>query len=198
MKIVGYTFYTQTQVDMFLKPDSALLVNNKPFFLPDFAKRFEMHPCLVGRISRMGRNIEERFADRYYDATAIGLNIQAEGDMEASRFEQHICNVAFDNSFVVGTFAEQEKSKFLLRVDESREDSLELTYMTLEHAIAQISKYITLRTGDMIAVPYVNAEPKARKISAFVQLDTGRYLERGMLIEVEDAAGRERLRCRIK
>ena len=53
---------------IFLKPDSALLKDGKPFFIPDFSKQVDYETELVVRISRLGKNIAPRFAHRYYDA----------------------------------------------------------------------------------------------------------------------------------
>ena len=76
MKIVGFS---QIDADnkMVLKGDSSLLVNRKPFFVPDWSDDVRMTPCVVLRVSRMGKNIASRFASRYYDAVAPGLNMQA-------------------------------------------------------------------------------------------------------------------------
>ena len=53
---------------IFLKPDSAMLKDGKPFFIPDFSNEIHYETELVVRISRLGKNISERFAHRYYDA----------------------------------------------------------------------------------------------------------------------------------
>ena len=62
---------------MVLKGDSSLLVNRKPFFIPDWSSDVRMTPCVVLRVSRLGKHVSARFASRYYDAVAPGLNMQA-------------------------------------------------------------------------------------------------------------------------
>ena len=56
---------------IFLKPDTAILKDGKPFFLPDFSQNMEYETELVVRICRLGRNISTKFAPRYYDAPYI-------------------------------------------------------------------------------------------------------------------------------
>ena len=56
---------------IFMKPDSAILKGGKPFFIPDFAERFDYEAELVVRISKLGKNIAPRFAHRYYDAVGF-------------------------------------------------------------------------------------------------------------------------------
>ena len=61
----------------FLKPDSALLLKNQPFFYPEFSQRIEYETELVVRINRLGKSIPERFAHRYYDEITLGLDFTA-------------------------------------------------------------------------------------------------------------------------
>lgn len=62
---------------IFMKPDSALLKDSKPFFIPDFCEQVDYETELVVRISRLGKNIAERFASRYYDAVTVGIDFTA-------------------------------------------------------------------------------------------------------------------------
>ena len=62
---------------IFMKPDSALLKDSKPFFIPDFSKRMDYETELVVRICRLGKNIAPRFAHRYYDAVTVGIHFTA-------------------------------------------------------------------------------------------------------------------------
>ena len=61
----------------FLKPDTALLRNNDPFYVPSFAQRFDYECELVVRINRVGKHIDERFARRYYDEVGLGIDFTA-------------------------------------------------------------------------------------------------------------------------
>lgn len=61
----------------FMKPDTALLRNNEPFYLPDFSRDLQYETELVVRICRVGRAIEERFAHRYYEEVGLGIDFTA-------------------------------------------------------------------------------------------------------------------------
>ena len=62
---------------IFMKPDSALLKDSKPFFIPDFSQQVDYETELVVRINRLGKNIAPRFASRYYDAVTVGIDFTA-------------------------------------------------------------------------------------------------------------------------
>lgn len=60
-----------------MKPDSAILKDGKPFFIPDFSNEVHYETELVVRINRLGKNISPRFASRYYDALTVGIDFTA-------------------------------------------------------------------------------------------------------------------------
>ena len=145
MKIVGFS-----QIDsdnkMVLKGDSSLLVNRKPFFVPDWSEDVRMTPCVVLRVSRMGKNIASRFASRYYDAVAPGLNMQATDLLAQGDWTM---GWAFDYSLVVGTFVTPE-----LLNDYT-------TIISADEAIERVSRVMTIRQGDMI---YIDCKQDARNL----------------------------------
>ena len=104
MKIIGFSNIDNT-VQMVLKCDSSMLVNRKPFFIPDWSNDVRMTPCAVLRVSRMGKNIGQKFASRYYDAVAPGLNICA-ADVLAQG--DGVKAWAFDYSLPMGKFMDLE------------------------------------------------------------------------------------------
>ena len=61
----------------FMKPDTALLRNNDPFYVPAFSRDLHYETELVVRINRVGKAIEERFAPRYYDEVGLGIDFTA-------------------------------------------------------------------------------------------------------------------------
>ena len=61
----------------FLKPDTALLRNNDPFYIPSFSQEVHYECELVVRINRVGKAIAERFAHRYYDEVGLGIDFTA-------------------------------------------------------------------------------------------------------------------------
>jgi hypothetical protein len=136
MKIVGFS-QIDGDVRMVLKGDSSLLVNRKPFFIPDWSTDVRMTPCLVLRVSRMGKNIGTRFADRYYDAIAPAANIcaadfVAKGDL--------VRGWAFDYSLVLGQFVEIGGLSDYNPI------------IPIEQAIYLVSQVMTIRQGDLIFI----------------------------------------------
>ncbi len=74
-KELGHTHENKEPV-IFLKPDSAILKDGKPFFIPDFSNEVHYETEVVVRICRLGKNIAPRFASRYYDAVTVGSTLQ--------------------------------------------------------------------------------------------------------------------------
>ena len=155
MKIAGISYYSDLgREGMYLKPDSALLVNDKPFFIPAFTDLIVAKPCVIVRINRMGRYISSRFAQRYFSEYTIGLNLSAPNELSIGGIDGAIRGTAFDNSFIVGKFVPyNESSAFDIDLASVQlavnQDALVLS---LPSAIEKISQYITLRNGDMIGV----------------------------------------------
>ncbi len=94
---------------IFTKPESSILREGKPFFIPDFAERFDYETELVVRISKLGKDVSERFAHRYYDEVSIGIDFTAR-DLQ-SRLRQDglpwdICK-GFDGSAAIGHFVKK-------------------------------------------------------------------------------------------
>ncbi len=76
MKIIGFVYHNGS-TEMVLKGDSCLLNGRKPFFMPDWSEAVGVTPCMILRVSRLGKEIAPKFADRYYDAVAPGEDFVA-------------------------------------------------------------------------------------------------------------------------
>lgn len=145
---------------VFAKPDSALLRNNAPFYLPQFAKEFHHEVELVVKINRLGKDIEEKFAHRYYDEIGLGVDFTArdlQDELRAKGLPWEKCK-AFDGSAVIsefcskGKFSDINKINFSLTVNgELRQsgNSADMIF-NIDSIIAQLSKYFTLKIGDLI------------------------------------------------
>jgi len=145
---------------IFLKPDSALLKKNKPFFLPDFSKNLQFEAEVVLRISKLGKGIAAKFTHRYYDALTVGIDFTAR-DLQ-HRFSQagHPWELSktFDGSAPVGTFLPAEKFvnhadiSFALEVNGEvrQEGNTSDLIFGFPEIIEYVSKYYTLKTGDLI------------------------------------------------
>ena len=148
------------QPTIFMKPDSALLRENRPFFIPRFSNQIEHEVELVVRINRLGRNIAPRFAHRYYSEVALGVDFTA-------RDLQNQCkqlgapweiSKAFDNSAVVSDFISLEELSdiqdihFSLRKNGQIQQQGHTKDMlfSVDNLIAYISQFFTLKIGDLI------------------------------------------------
>jgi 2-keto-4-pentenoate hydratase/2-oxohepta-3-ene-1,7-dioic acid hydratase in catechol pathway len=145
---------------IFLKPDSSLLKKNKPFFLPDFSKNLQFEAEVVIRISKLGKGIAAKYAHRYYDALTVGIDFTAR-DLQ-HRFSQagHPWELSktFDGSAPVGTFMPAEKFinhtdiSFTLEVNGEvrQEGNTSDLIFGFPEIIEYVSRYYTLKTGDLI------------------------------------------------
>ena len=145
---------------IFLKPDSALLKKNKPFFIPDFSKNLQFEAEVVLRISKLGKGIDSRYAHRYYDALTVGIDFTAR-DLQ-NKFSQagHPWELSktFDGSAPVGTFLPAERFpnpsdiSFSLEVNGEirQEGNTSDLIFSFADIISYVSQFYTLKTGDLI------------------------------------------------
>lgn len=149
---------------IFTKADSALLKPGRPFFVPDDMGRIDYEAELVIRICRLGKNIPERFAHRYYDAVTVGIDFTAR-DMQRQASEAGlpwtICK-GFDGSAVIGEWLPVIHTEdtggtafdYRFRLDKNGETVQQGCSMNMIHNVDQlisyISHYFTLKTGDLL------------------------------------------------
>ena len=165
---------------IFTKADSAILNQGKPFFIPDHLGRIDYETEVVVRICRLGKNIPQRFAHRYYDALTIGIDFTARDlQKKASEAGQPwtICK-GFDGSAAIGEWIPKEKLltdpeapceqsglqrlHFHLDIQTEEDRRQGLTgrtvqegctsdmLYTVDEIIAYISQFFTLKTGDLL------------------------------------------------
>jgi acylpyruvate hydrolase len=143
----------------FLKPDTALPRENV-FYIPAFSNDIHHEIELVLRISKEGKNIAEEFAHRYFDSISVGIDFTAR-DIQQKQKENGLPwepAKAFDNSAPVGVmipFAELKDARnilFELKINGGLRQSGESGKMlhSFSKVISHISKFITLRKGDLI------------------------------------------------
>jgi acylpyruvate hydrolase len=144
----------------FLKPDTALIKDNLPFFYPDFSSDVHHEVELVIRISRPGKHIEEKFAHKYYEEIGVGIDFTAR-DIQSKCKEKGLPwekAKAFDGSAPLGKFiskgrfASLDTISFHLNVNGStvQKGNTKDLLFSFDKVIAYISRYITLKTGDLI------------------------------------------------
>ena len=149
---------------IFMKPDSAILKDGKPFFLPDFSNEVHYETEVVVRICRLGKHIAPRFAHRYYDAVTVGIDFTAR-DLQR-RFREagnpwELCK-GFDNSAAIGTFVPLEqvggdvqRLDFHLDIDGQtvqRGCTADMLFR-VDDIIAYVSRFMTLKIGDLLFTP---------------------------------------------
>ena len=145
----------------FLKPDTAMLRNNDPFYIPRFTQEVHAAGGLIVRISRVGRAVSERFAHRYYDEVGVGIDFTAR-DLQRKFREAgnpwELCK-GFDNSAAIGTFVPLEQVggnvqnlDFHLTIDDKevqRGHTSDMLFQ-VDEIIAYVSRFMTLKIGDLL------------------------------------------------
>lgn len=145
---------------IFMKPDTALLKDNKPFYHPDFSQDVHHEIELVLKVSKEGKHISEKFAADYFDEIGLGIDFTAR-DIQARHKEKGLpweLAKGFDHSAPISNFL--PKSQFAdlynlnLKLDvngETRQDgNTKDLLFSFEKLIAFVSQYITLKKGDLI------------------------------------------------
>jgi len=145
---------------VFLKPDSSLLRNNKPFFLPGFSSMIQYEVEIVIKISKLGKGISAKFAHRYYDELTLGIDITARDIQNRNSaaglpWELSKC---FDGAAPLGRFVavssitDMTSIEFRLEINEAivQQGNTSDMIFSINEIVAYVSKYFTLKTGDLI------------------------------------------------
>ena len=152
--------YKPEEPVVFLKADSSLLKDRKPFFLPEELGQVDYETELVVRIGRPGKSIPQRFAHRYYDAVTCGIDFTAR-DLQRKCREKGLpwtlCK-GFDGAAVIGEWVPVEKFRdiqaihFHLDINGTtvQEGCTSDMLYGVDELIAYISQWFTLKTGDLI------------------------------------------------
>ncbi len=154
------TLYKTDEPVVFMKPDSALLKDGKPFFIPDNVGQVDYETEVVVRICRLGKSIPRRFASRYYDAVTLGIDFTAREWQRRLRsqnlpWEMSKC---FDGAATIGTWIDKEQVgdlqdvRFHLDIN-GRTVQTGFTgdmLYPVDELIAYVSQFVTLKTGDLL------------------------------------------------
>jgi 2-keto-4-pentenoate hydratase/2-oxohepta-3-ene-1,7-dioic acid hydratase in catechol pathway len=146
----------------FMKPDTALLRNNDPFYIPDFSGQTDYECELVVRVNRVGRAIAQKFAHRYYDEVGLGIDFTAR-DLQREAIAKGLpwesCK-AFDRSAALSarflslseTGGDVQNLRFEMRLNgETRQSGWTGDMIfTVDEIIAHVSRFVTLKMGDLI------------------------------------------------
>jgi 2-keto-4-pentenoate hydratase/2-oxohepta-3-ene-1,7-dioic acid hydratase in catechol pathway len=144
----------------FMKPETSIIRNNKPFFYPDFSNDVHYEAEIVLKINKLGKNIEERFAHRYFDEIGIGIDFTARDLQQKCKEKGKPWEMAkaFDGAAPISEFVPKSNYEDLNNLH----FSLDLNDKTVQNGttkdlifnfdvlIAYISKFVTLKIGDLI------------------------------------------------
>lgn len=145
---------------IFLKPETALIASRQPFFYPKFSNDVHYEVELVIQINKVGKNIAEKFAHKYYDDLTVGIDFTArdiQQKMKAGGLPWERAK-AFDGSAPVGTFIDKSEFEAVQKIPFSllingelrQQGNSENMLFSIDKIISFVSSFITLKKGDLI------------------------------------------------
>ncbi|MDP4275008.1 MAG: fumarylacetoacetate hydrolase family protein [Bacteroidota bacterium] len=144
----------------FLKPDTSIIKNNRPFYYPDFSKDIQYETEVVVKINRLGKTIAQKFAHRYYDEIGLGIDFTAR-DLQRRCKEKGLpweIAKAFEGSAPISKFVNKDRFSNVqlinFRLDLNGETvqsgNTKDMIFSVDRIIEYVSRFFTLRTGDLI------------------------------------------------
>ncbi len=175
---------------IFMKPDTAVLKDNKPFYLPDFSEEIHHEIEIVLKVSKEGKHISEKFAGNYFEELGLGIDFTAR-DIQQKHKEKGLpweLAKAFDDSAPISSFIPKANYtdlynlNFKLDINEQtvQQGNTKDLLFSFEQLIVFISQYITLKKGDLI---FTGTPAGVGKVNIGDKL-TG-YLENEKLLDFE-------------
>ncbi len=145
---------------LFLKPDSAVLPKNHPFYIPAFSDEIHYEVEILVKINRLGKHIATKFAHKYYDEIGLGIDFTAR-DLQAKLKAKGLPwekAKGFDGSAVIGKFVPKElfndlnNISFSLQKNETlvQEGNTKAMLWKIDELISYVSQFMTLKIGDII------------------------------------------------
>lgn len=145
---------------VFLKPDTSILLKKQPFFIPDFSQDVHHEVEILVKINKVGKFISKRFAHKYYDYIGLGIDFTAR-DLQTALKAKGLPwekAKAFDGAAVIGKWISKSKFKNIDDISFSlhkngtmvQEGNTKLMLWKIDELIEYVSKYFTLKIGDII------------------------------------------------
>ena len=149
-----------TEPVVFMKPDTSVLKNNKPFYIPEFSQELHYETELILKFNRLGKNIDSKFSDRYYTEIGLGVDFTArdlQRKLKAEGKPWEVCK-SFDNSAVIGNFLSVSELKDIhniqFRLDINgitvQQGSSSDMIFPINELIAYVSRFFTIKIGDIL------------------------------------------------
>ena len=145
---------------IFLKPDTSILLKKQPFFIPEFSDEVHHEVEVLVKIKKVGKYIDKKFAHKYYDEIGLGIDFTAR-DLQSKLKSKGLPwekAKAFDGAAVIGKwlpktqFADIDNINFSLKKNEEQVQTgnTRLMLWKIDELIEYVSKYFTLKIGDII------------------------------------------------
>jgi 2-keto-4-pentenoate hydratase/2-oxohepta-3-ene-1,7-dioic acid hydratase in catechol pathway len=145
---------------VFMKPDSAILAKNQPFFIPDFSENIHYEVEILVKISKVGKHIDKKFAHKYYEEIGLGIDFTArdlQNQLKDKGLPWEKCK-AFDGSAVIGNWLLKSQFKDINNISFSlfqndkniQKGNTRMMLWKIDEIIEYVSKYFTLKIGDII------------------------------------------------
>jgi 2-keto-4-pentenoate hydratase/2-oxohepta-3-ene-1,7-dioic acid hydratase in catechol pathway len=144
---------------IFTKPETAILRDNADFYLPEFSQDVHHELEIIVKINKIGKNIEEKFAHKYYDEIGVGIDFTArdvQAELKAKGLPWDLAK-GFDGSAPISTFIPKVgldlanlDFKLLVNNEPRQIGNTSLMMYSIDKIIAYVSKYFTLKVGDII------------------------------------------------
>ena len=145
---------------LFLKPDSSIILNNKPYFIPDFSQNIHYELELIIMISRLGKHIQEKFSHKYYDFIGLGIDFTAR-DLQTNLKSKGLPwekSKAFDGSCFISKWINKSDfndiNNLNFNLDKNgktvQKTNSKLMLWKIDELISYISTFFTLKIGDVI------------------------------------------------
>ena len=144
---------------IFMKPDTALLKDNAPFYLPEFSNDIHHEVELLVKIKKEGKSISSEFAGNYYDEVGLGIDFTARDLQSKAKEKGHPWELAkgFNGSAPISTFISKGEFdlgnlnfRLLKNGEEVQNGNTSLMLWSIDEIVAYVSKFILLKTGDII------------------------------------------------
>ena len=172
---------TPTEILFFLKPETAIPSKGQPFFIPDFSKEIHHEVELIIKIHKTGKHIDEKFAHNYYDEISLGIDFTARDIQKKAKDKSEPWEKAkaFDGSAPLGAFLKKEgfnmqniKFELLINNTSVQKGNTKNMIFSINQIISYVSKFITLKKGDIIFTGTPSGVGKVKKndvLEAFIE-----------------------------
>ena len=145
---------------IFIKPDSSIILKNQPFFIPDYSNEINYEIEVILKICKLGKSIEKKFAKKYYDQVGLGIDFTARDlqfELKSKGLPWEKAK-AFDGSALVGRWVNKNNFDSLDNLNFSldlngntvQKGNTSLMIWTTDQIISHVSKFFTLKIGDII------------------------------------------------